>query len=266
MCYSATFSSYSRDSSSYGPQPAPGCLSARPVEIPPNCWCISNKWVQLAKLYDCSWNGGEGSHQQPGRQIRGGQSFQQGTMSRWEEVKVSAGREMWTEPYALRGKRFPRGAAGAAPSPMLAPYHHRLPVHNLPNCELQFFFPQHYDDSLEHGDVWKGAIWHQESKKQIQMTSEMYLLWVWNDSFKLSSECVTASGSAASKEIKCKKSRGSWAYVVLKIMSSGHLAFSHATLSCDVPSASQGKCSNNFQLSLHHICPQTPTYFQIQGL
>lgn len=43
----------------------------------------------------------------------------------------------------------------------------------------------------------------------------MYLLWVWNDSFKLSSECVTASGSAANKEIK-QKSKGSWAYVVLK--------------------------------------------------
>lgn len=46
-------------------QPALGCLSACPGEIPPNCWCISNTWVKSAKSYNCSWNSGEGSHQQP---------------------------------------------------------------------------------------------------------------------------------------------------------------------------------------------------------
>lgn len=30
----------------------------------------------------------------------------------------------------------------------------------------------------------------------------MYLLWAWNNSFKLSSESVTASGSVANKEVK----------------------------------------------------------------
>lgn len=78
----------------YRPQPTPGWFSACPVEIPPNCWCISNKWVQLAKALQLQLKRWEGSYQQPSRQIGGAQSFQKVMTSRWEEVAVSAGREM----------------------------------------------------------------------------------------------------------------------------------------------------------------------------
>lgn len=164
-CHFATFHSKRGAALPYSPQPGP-------------CWHAQGKSLQTAGVFQIN-----GSSQQSStaaaEAVRNGPASNRaaGSEGSWpptggEGVTASAGGETWAEPSTPSGKRFPGGAAAAAPSLMLALYlQHWLPAHNLPNCELQFFSPQHYGNGLEHRDVWKGTIWHQEPKKQIQMTS-----------------------------------------------------------------------------------------------
>lgn len=49
MCYFSTFSGYRRGSSLLEPPAHSWLVVSMPVEIPPNCWCIPNKWVQFSK-------------------------------------------------------------------------------------------------------------------------------------------------------------------------------------------------------------------------
>lgn len=48
MCYFSTFSSYRRGSSLLQPHACSWLVVSMPVEIPPNCWYIPNKWVQFS--------------------------------------------------------------------------------------------------------------------------------------------------------------------------------------------------------------------------
>lgn len=103
------------------PSPLPaGCASSMAVEIPPNCWCIPNKWVKFSRAITAAEVvGKDHTSNQAGRS-------EKEKLSIGDDKQVGRSNQFITERNVKRALQSPEqllgGAAGAVPNLMLALY------------------------------------------------------------------------------------------------------------------------------------------------